>query len=399
MSDITESHKSIANNLVHIHGGYRLANERSGVILYMACPTCLTTKGRSELESRHLAIMLDVWINSRSHRKVAKCMRCNSTFTAKQLLSFPNLEQRGLRVHVQNVIAEKKPAPIMYESSQSGINIPYPPGDTIPVSRLDNSHPVWEYLHSRNTLDIERLKTDFHMSYCIKEFPQNFDIGVIYKKLPASRNTPQGRIVFKSYNCGYLEAWQSRLVEKTAVVVKNEIEGSINISYHLHPDKHEFIATHIKNGDETFFIPPNTRKRDIPPKYFNGRFHKHNIVFGHDAYLENNKDIPYSDRVIYVTEGILDAVQFGGNGVAVLGKQISIEQIPILLKLSPKIIFATQNDDAAESGLDNNKEMMDRYNLSYDVIRPPLEFNDFGEMPYLKVKQLCQSQSLAKTHS
>ncbi len=374
---IQEEHRSIANNLAHIHGGYRLANERSGVILYMACPKCLHERGRIEFQSRHLAVMLDRWINAQ-HRntKVATCMRCNSHFGKQDLLDYPTIETRGFRDNNKNTISFKQPAAISFAEIKNNVEIPHSPGECVGLADLPKTHPAWQYLSSRPTLDIERLVSDYNAAFCYKELPKNEDFGIFYKDLKHTRNTPQNRIVFYSTYNGILQAWQSRLIDKT---VK---QGDFTTYSYFHPDKNDYEVAYVNVKNELNWVHPYKAKRDIPPKYYNCRMHKHKVVFGRDAYLRHNKDVPYKDRYVVVTEGILDAVQFGGRGVACLGKQICVEQVPILLQLAPKIIFAVQNDKASESGFEFGKSLLETISVEYDKVSPPEAFNDFGEMDH-----------------
>lgn len=387
MGDITDSHKSIADNLTSIHGTYRLANERSGVILYMACPHCLSEKGKSEFDSRHMAIMLDVWLKSTYNVTVAKCMRCNKKFKKNELLNWPSLKDRNFCDNNRNQVSFKIPKPVSFKEVIDGVSVPYGPGRVVPITELPKSHPAWCYLLSRDTLDIETLVRDFHPQFCVCEAPENAELGIFYKKLPIARNTPQGRIVFNSFTDGHLSAWQSRLIEASIHVNGGKINSF------LHPDTLEFINTSFVIDGNVTFIGAYTKKNQTPVKYYNGRFHKHKIIFGHDAYLKRVEHIPYSDRVIYVAEGILDAVQLDGFGVACLGKQLCPDQVAILLSLSPKIVFLVQNDTAAELGFEANKELFNKLNLEIFRISPPKEFNDFGEMHYKHVQSYVLTTS------
>lgn len=378
---ISEAHTSIANNLASRHGNYRLANERSGVIAYMACPVCLETKGRQEFESRHMAVMLDFWLKNNFNTVVAKCMRCDRKFKKKELLSWPTLKERNFSDHSKVIVTPKKPKPVILRDFLDGVEIPYDPGQVIPISELPKNHPAWQYLLSRETLDIDSLIRDFHPSFCIKERPESQELGIFYKKFPVMRITPQGRIIFYSFCNSHMQAWQSRLIDQ-----KIKINGG-ELTSILHPDTNQFVPVSFNNGDTITYIPPVTSKSKIPPKYYNGRFHKHKILFGYDSYLNNNKNIPYEKRVIFVAEGLLDAVQVGGDGVACLGKQICQEQVPLLLSLSPKIVFMVQNDEPSETGFKNSKEFFDKINVQVFRVSPPENFNDFGEMHHSLVKQ------------
>lgn len=383
--EITDAHKSLVNNLAPIHGSFRLASERSGVVAYMACPHCLEVKGKAEFESKHMVILLDRWLKNTFNSSVGKCMRCDAKFTKNQLLGFPTLKERNYSDNNKNMVRSYVPKPIHYKEVVEGVSVPYDAGVTIPLTELPKDHPAWQYLLSRQTLDLECLVRDFHPAFCVQERPTNKDIGLFYKKLPESRDTPQGRIVFHSYIKGKLSAWQSRLIEKT------ELVGGGKMKSYLHPDTFQFINTHFEYDGKITFVPPYAAKKNLPCKYYNGRFHKHNIVFGYDAYAQHNSNIPYADRTIFVAEGILDAVQLGGYAVACLGKQLHAEQVSVLLSLAPKIVFLVQDDDAAESGFRANKELMEKYNLPVFRVSPPEGYNDFGDVDHTLVKTYVQS--------
>lgn len=351
----------------------------------MACPACLEVKGRQEFESRHLAVMLDAWLKTTYNTTVGKCMRCDRKYKKLELSNWPTLKERNFSDNNKNVFVRKIPKPVSLEAVIDGVEIPYGPGVVVPLTELPETHPAWQYILNRKTLDIETLIRDFHPGFCVKERPQSEELGIFYKRTPNSRNTPQGRIVFHSYCNGHLQAWQSRLIDQTT-----NINGG-KLTSILHPDTHQFIPVTFSMGDQVSYIAPNTSKNKLPTKYYNGRFHKHKLVFGYDAYAKHNKDVPYDQRVIFVAEGILDAVQVGGDGVACLGKQICPEQVPLLLSLSPKIVFMVQNDEPSESGFRSNEALFRNLNIEIFRVTPPDGFNDFGDMPYTQVKEYVAS--------
>jgi hypothetical protein len=383
--EISDAHKSIVSNLAPIHGSFRLSNERSGVVAYMACPHCLEVKGSAEFDSKHMVVLLDRWLKNTFNTVVAKCMRCEAKFKKSEIMNFPTLKERNYSDNNRNVISTYVPKPVTYKETVDGIDVPYDAGTTIPITELPRTHAVWEYLDSRNNLDIDTLIRDFHAAFCTVERPESKELGIFYKRLPESRNTAQGRLVISSYVRGHLTAWQSRVIDK-----KVKINGGVMHSY-LHPDTFEFTNTHYVHEGSTTYVAPYEAKKHLPAKYYNGRFHKHKIVFGYDAYARRNANIPYEERTIFVAEGVLDAIQLGGTAVACLGKSIREEQVPVLLSLSPKIVFLVQNDDAAESGFTASAEIMKKFNLEVHRVSPPAEFNDFGDMHHQYVKEYVRN--------
>ena len=132
-----------------------------------------------------------------------------------------------------------------------------------------------------------------------------------------------------------------------------------------------------------------SRRQQAVPKYmYSFGFKKSTVLFGGHLLEKTNK--------IYVTEGALDALwlrQHGYPAVAVLGANVSREQIKLINGLYPEeVILCLDNDDAGQIGI--NKALVDmehNYLVSYIVI--PKGYKDVQDIHNSKVlKQTLQDR-------
>lgn len=371
--------ETLAKNLCRIHGKGKLSHGRSGTILYLPCPTCLSKYGKRELKSQHLAVRMDEMVLSGERGEnawVATCMKNGCAYKYRDMLGMAPISVRIPGYSLQGFDIEKKvhtSYPRMTDSH--GVSVPFPPGDVIPITMLPGDHPAREYLEGRN-FNLQMLWDKFLTSFCVKELPRTKENGVYYRPLVSPwRSTPQGRVVFFAKKEGSLTGWQSRIIEKE--------EGDLKFT--LRPDgSWVHTATKVEDEwvDEGDFQKAHEDKLWPPPKYRNAVGQNNgDAVFGYDYLVSCLEGIPMEERVVVLTEGPLDAARFGFLGIPVLGKTVQKGLLDSLRPLTNKIIMAGDNDTVGKGAATRMVKVITEYGFEVDRIYPPKEAKDFGELP------------------
>lgn len=99
--------------------------------------------------------------------------------------------------------------------------------------------------------------------------------------------------------------------------------------------KDRIIIPVIENSQIIYF-QGRSISDELQPKYLNPTAEKEHVIL--------NKEKFEKDKHIIITEGLLDAMSIGFQGTACLGASITDDFITLLLKYSPKIVIALDND-------------------------------------------------------
>jgi hypothetical protein len=339
----------------------------------MASPTCLQQFGDTELWKMHLAVNVEKYLKDRINNDICgMCMKTETPYAMSKLLSWRNLERRGFR-DVSHMITINSDD-LHLEDDGMGNMVPKAPGKVIPLTQLLDTHPAIQYVRSRNFSPAE-LEHQFAAAYCYEERSD-----VFFRRLEGGfRATPQGRLIFYAYVNGIRKGWQARILE----FVERDVK------YYYHPYTDQWVPMEQRQANGWVPVDPRVEKWD-PAKYVLAHGAKKNtFVMGYDAALAFN-DSRQRDRVIGLTEGPLDAARLGPPFCAVMGKFLHYEQAK-WCKGFDRVVLAMQNDDASTGLAEKTASLLDIMNIPLEVIKPPEEFKDFGEMHPDQVKPILET--------
>ena len=359
--DLDEEALILAQMLSVRHGNVRVAREASGVHFYIASPVCLQQYGDDELWKMHLAINVEKYLRDRETNDVcALCMKTDRPYSMSDLLSMKNLEKRGFK-DVSHMITVKSDEQYLEEDG-FGNMVPKSPGKVIPITQLTSTHPVIQYVKSRN-FDPILLERQFAAAYCYEEREDIF-----YRRLGGGfKATPQGRLIFYAYINGVRKGWQARVLE----FVERDVK------YYYHPYVDQWVPMESKTPNGWVTIDTSVEKWD-PAKYVLAHGAKKNsFIMGYDAAVDFNND--RKDRVIGLTEGPLDAARLGPPFCAVMGKFLHYDQAKWCNGFD-RVVLAMQNDEASEGLAQKTSSLLSVMGIPLEVVRPPEQFNDFGDM-------------------
>lgn len=358
---VSEECMQLARELSAIHGRVTIAREASGVHLYMASPECLEQDGRVELTKRHLAVNYTKYSNGKY--KSAMCMKTNTPYDVRDLLTMRPLADRGIQaLPGKNHVVVTDESQLVDDGK--GNKIPPSPGECVPVFRLPKEHPAQQYLASRG-YDAARLYQQFRLSWCETERPHKYrEIGAGFK------TTPQGRIVFFIDVHGVQKGWQARVLEMTTP------DGL----YYWHPYQKEWVFAAVREGKRWKATSGMESVVDKMAKYQIGQGCKRNqVVMGLDAAIKWNQCKGRAQAVL--AEGALDAGRVGPPGIAMLGKFVSPFQAALLAQHFQKLVYVADNDAAGQAAKRKLAEQMQAHpgvELVYADL--PEQVKDLGEM-------------------
>lgn len=288
-----------------------VSNGSNGAELITYCPVC----GRQKLT-----------INANSG--IYKCWRGCTSGTLSKLL---NIKFEPITI-TKPVVQENKEIPS--------------PGETVPLSGLDDNNPAVIYLKSRH-YDVNELSNYYDMCYCSK--------GKLFAK--GIFNTSNTIIIPVKQNDTTI-GWQSRLL--------------------YNPDK----LTDLEMGALGFKYDPETNKYIKPPKYLTSPgLQKGKMLYN----IDNAK----KSKTVVVTEGVFDAVSVGRCAVATFGKQVSDEQVATLKSYWDVIILLLDPD-----AQDEQSRLVARLGSTALVIPVTLHgYKDAGEAPREQIWRQIYEQS------
>lgn len=374
----------LAEALSRKHGTVMVSHEKNGYHLNMASPFALEQDGLREMTKRHLSVNaskylgLGTWSQASpdDRMRCAVCMKTGTPVTVQRLMRMPPLEQRGYPQEVEakvNIFGTHH----AFVPDGKGNMIPVPPGNCVPITMLEPSHPAVGYLKSRE-YDLELLWTQFRCSWCVKETPEDRDLGIWYRRMPGGFNkTPQGRIVFYGDIVGVQRFWQARILEF--------VEGKDK--YYWHPYHNEWVLCEQANSFGKFDpIPAFTAKGQKEwnmAKYINvtGAGTRADWgLLGLDAAVRWNMRMGKKQRICVLVEGPLDAGRFGPPSIAMLGKSLSPGQAMLLISYFDRVLVLSDND---ASGMESRKSVSKFLSghVILDFIPVPEAYKDPGDMP------------------
>jgi len=350
----------LARELSIRHGNIRITKEASGIHFYMASPVCLQQYGPSELYKMHLAVNVDKYESGVD--LCGMCMKTNTPYSVDDLRTMTNLKRRGF-TDAQHTITIKRNDNYL-EKDKNGNSIPKPPGDVTPVIDLPDGHPVVAYIKSRD-YDPQKLYDQFKAAYCTTaraDYPT--------KRLSGGFSiTPQCRLIFYIYVDGVRLGWQGRILDFSEDGTK----------HYYHPTYEKWVPMESKNASGKWVPLQNVADGWNPAKYIHAPGTNTTLaLMGFDAAVEFNKD--RNVKVIGLTEGPLDSARLGIPFCAVMGKHFSPDKAKLLRRFD-KVVLAIQNDDASKTLLDEVTSVLSIYGVSLKVIKPPKQYNDYGDMP------------------
>jgi hypothetical protein len=373
---LSPAHQLLADALAQIHGKVRVAIERSGVHFYLPCPSCLQEGDEDEVCKRHLAVNADKVIAGRD--RATMCMKCDTVFSATDLLRMKPLEERGYE-RVPGEVVSEQPAMVgdLYEPDGNGNMLPKGPGETIALTALPEDHPAIWYIRSRQ-FNPAALYQQFGAEYCTKERPdvKHRHIGHRFKL------SPQGRIVFYMFQHGVRVGWQAR-----------QIEASDDHRHYLwNGYRSDWVAFRQRESVDHEWQPRESWGKFDPPKYlFASGMRRNACLAGFDAAVEfnrvNNVDKPFCVLV----EGVMDAARFGAPAIASLGKYLSENQAALVKGAFQRVVLVPDNDGPGETLIETAKRWLEP-KCKVTVARLPSELKDAAEMDERSAKAfLCEA--------
>lgn len=364
-----------------------LSRETNGYHLYIPCPECLHTHGKREVAdpkysinvSMHLGLgdafkdlrqdgpafdpaAMEKAMASTSTRdeKSSICMRTRQSksphrYTISQLLSMSTVHERHpdimTKADVVGQVGGAEREAHWEVDPESGVLVPPPPGEVIPITELSEAHPAVEYLLGRG-YNLQKLWEQFRCSFCIEEYPEGQN-GIYYRKMPGGwKDTPQHRIIFYSLVKGVPLTWQARYPEHIT-------EGGLN-KYMLHPYRTEahlqwsHVATRANPQSGWIPVAPFDETNDEgtlrfqPSKYRTAKYSQRQMM-GWDAAVKRAESDPDHLKWVVLCEGPLDAARVGPGGVALIGSSISPDNAEKVASTF-HIVFTAFDDDKAGKG-------------------------------------------------
>ena len=359
----------LASQLSVIHGNVRVTKEASGIHLYLPSPICLREYGKAEMYKMHLALNVDKYL--KGNDMCAMCMKTNKPYSVHNLLTMKSCEERGFGDDAQHRVVIKDNSNYL-ETDADGNKIPKAPGEVVPLTDLDDSHPAIQYVRSRQFDPVELYK-QFNASYCVRARPD-----YPTRRLPGGFYiTPQCRIIFYVYVNGVRVGWQGRILEFS----------ENNIKSYYHPGYDKWVPMEERSDSGKFVPLSEVGDGWDPAKYIHAPGTKTtHALMGYDAAVEFNKD--RTTKYIGLTEGPLDSARLGVPFCAVMGKHFNTDKAKLLRRFD-KIVLAVQNDEASKTLLDEVTSVMSIYGRKpIKIINPPEQYNDFGDMPMSQVERI-----------
>lgn len=411
-SEINTEAMDLATRLSKIHGLLHMANEESGLHIYLPDPDLLETDGQKELASRHLAVNVDKYYGTgkwdirindteevrkmnwnRDHYGadklyIAMSMKTRKSWNIEELLSLPPISERF------ETFKNIKPKIIMAASTKNlvedefGNMVPAWCGHTIPITQLPNNHPAIKYLLERGFTKLKQLEDQFETCYCDKAIDESRVTGVYYSRLPGGMmNTPQGRIVFTARMNGVRWGYQSRYI--TAKFNNDEYfwthqENWVKIKEGQVQEDGTIVYKNVFEPSERF------PKGFAPHKYLNATGAARNrLLMGFDAAVKFNEDLPPEFKYCILVEGPLDAAKIGPPGIALLGKSMSEAQAEAILQSFGRVFTIMDQDAAGQQCFESIKKRLSSINVKN--IEIPSGVKDAGDLSYEELDILIEN--------
>jgi hypothetical protein len=337
-----------------------LAKESSGYHLYMPCPECLHSHGKSELRDPKYAINLSKYfgigdqfrhlserhsqafspldldynqaVNDERNLKTGICMRTWQSpnphrFPVEDLLTMDAITTRHPDIHTSYRLingadgAERESH--WMEDPVTGKLCPPPAGEVVPLSELSPFHPARWYMETYRKFDLKRLEELYRCGFCVKEYPESKVHKIWYRKFPGGwKDTPQGRIIFHSLHDGTPMTWQGRWIE-----VESE-DGLTKRGLNPYSNQWDILATRATAKQAWIPYPPfdeldeeGNLKFDIS-KYKTAK-HSARELMGWDGAIKRADEDSDPIRWCVLTEGPLDGARVGPGGLIIMGKSLS----------------------------------------------------------------------------
>ena len=397
-----------------------LSREATGYHLYLPCPDCLFTHGKSELADPKYAINLSKYLEigdgfrqlgmvttleamkaiEKKDTSSSICMRTRQSkephrHNVTDLLSMTTITQRHPELLTKAEVAGGAGSADREEhwekDEESGVMCPPPAGDMTPINQLPADHPAVEYL-TRRGYDMQKLWEQFRCSYCYREYPEGVN-GIYYRKMPAGwKDTPQGRIIFHALHKGAPMTWQARVIEKLS-------DDKLD-KFMLHPyDKgsvagYPFVWSHVATRpNETAAwipVPPfdetasDGTLKFQPSKYRTAKYSTRELMGWDAAMLRAARDMETA-RWVVLCEGPLDAARVGPGGVALIGSSINPVNAEMVANNFHIAFMAFDEDKAGRGATEKVGKMLlsDRFRgsvMQLPVVMPVPVGKDIGEM-------------------
>ena len=330
---------------VHETGMLHYSIATSSFELRIPDPNLLIEDGPKELFSKHLYINLTKYIEQQ-HSAPARCVKNGQVYTMLELLNMSPLKDRQDTIpwDIERFLAKYKqktliiPKTVLIADPDKEVDLP---GDCIPITELDTSHPAITYLLSRGFTsdDLSNLYKQFKLSFCIKskhDFYKDEYMGL--------SKSPVGKLIFFIYQFGKLKGWQSRRLEK------REGDTIYHFYYdHDNPYKTGWIPVGKYNTETKKIQPlPDVPKKVLESKYVIGfGTRASESLLGFDAALEHAKKSTGPKQVV-IAEGALDAAKFGIPACCVFGCRLSKAQATLLCNNFDQVFYLKDHDLAGE---------------------------------------------------
>lgn len=382
-----------------------VAREANGYHLYIPCPECLHTHGRREVADPKYSINVSMYLGlgdafsdlkpqglafdpvamekamastQTRDEKSSICMRTRQSknphrFKVSDLLSMSTVHQRHpdimTKADVVGQVGSAEREEHWELDPESGVMVPPPPGEVIPITELSEAHPAVEYLLGRG-YNLQKLWEQFRCSFCVEEYPEGQN-GIYYRKMPGGwKDTPQHRIIFYSLIKGVPMTWQARYPERVSQDGLNKYllhpyyeAGAYNKSAYadmglmIQPD-HPYGWSHVatRANPQSGWIPVSPfdetnqegTLRFEPSKYRTAKYSQRQMM-GWDAAVKRADDDPSPHKWVLLCEGPLDAARVGPGGVALIGSSISPDNAEKVAS-NFHIVFTAFDEDRAGKG-------------------------------------------------
>jgi hypothetical protein len=375
-----------------------LSKESSGYHLYMPCPACLHSHGKSELRDPKYAINLSkyfgigdeyrhlspsdeqsgfnpvgqarneaVW--DEKNLRTGICMRTWQSnkphrFSVEELLTMVPISERHPDIHssyrvINGADSEDRESHWM-EDPITGKLCPPPAGEIVPLSELSPFHPARWYMETYRRFDIKRLEELYRCGFCIKEYPESKIHKIWYRKFPGGwKDTPQNRIVFHALHDGVPLSWQARYIE----VVSED--GLTKRGLNPYTNEWDVLATRATAKQAWIPYPPfdeldqEGQLRFAISKYKTAK-HSARQLMGWDAAIRRADQDDHPIRWCVLTEGPLDAGRIGPGGIALMGKSISGENANKVVSNFDLVLTACDNDKAGLEATERISQELNR---------------------------------------
>ena len=378
-----------------------ISRETNGYHLYIPCPECLHTHGKREVADPKYSINVSMYLGlgdsfkdlkpqglaydpaamekamastTTRDEKSSICMRTRQSknphrYKVSDLLSMATVHQRHpdimTKADVVGQVGSAEREAHWEIDPESGVLVPPPPGQVVPITELPDDHPAVGYLVNRG-YTLQKLWEQFRCSFCIEEYPEG-ENGIYYRKMPGGwQDTPQNRVIFYSLVKGVPLTWQARYPERVDAKGLNK--------FMLHPYVVAYgdrgrdiacrsggvsyvwshVATRANPQSGWILVSPfdETNQegtlRFQPSKYRTAKYSQRQMM-GWDAAVKRADEDNDPMKWVVLCEGPLDAARVGPGGVALIGSSISPDNAEKVAS-NFHIVFTAFDEDKAGKG-------------------------------------------------